>query len=386
MDNNPLIADYYPMIPKEEIRRKSNYKFSFNDFAGVGSSFAVAAAEFAKAAVGIAEQGTAGGEGLYRCVFPKGVTGHLAKFNDGSGYLGAIWGNGLEAQARWIPVDSAAASLAIDPVTIAIAVAMMSINKKLDSIKKTQDEILHFLEQDKESELKGAINSLAEILSQFKYNSENNNWITSHLGTVSLIKVNAEKHIDFYREDVRAKIDDFKRVHIGAQDAKVFDKLQHSFKYYQLCVYLYAYASFSEVLLGKNYKKDYLEYMAKKIQDNAFDYQLDYSNCYGILDDYMKKSLDAKVLKGVGAVSKSLGSAVSKIPVIEKGPVDEALIKAGKALNRKGNKQAEDVMDSFRTYRDAGTRLFVENIETINRLCNKPVEMMFDDNMIYLCA
>jgi hypothetical protein len=33
---------------------------------------------------------TPSNEGIYRCVFPKGVSGHLAAFKDGSGMLGTI--------------------------------------------------------------------------------------------------------------------------------------------------------------------------------------------------------------------------------------------------------------------------------------------------------
>ena len=211
-------------------------------------------------------------------------------------------------------------------------------------------------------------------------------WLTGHLGTISLARIKSEKNIKFYEKDIKGIVNDLRRLHINAQDMKVFNKLQHAFKYYKLSVYLYAYASFAAVLLGKNYNKDYLDDMTKKINEHSYQYQLMYSDCYPILEDYLNASLDAKALKGVGSVSKTIGSAVAKIPVIEKGPVDEALIKAGKALNYHGNRQAKDAMHEFRKNRDAGTGIFVENIEIINTLCNEPVELMFDDNVIYLCA
>ena len=51
--------------------------------------------------------GNSGSRGLYRCVFPKGVTGTLAMAKDGSGALGTIMNDGIVGQARWIPVDKA---------------------------------------------------------------------------------------------------------------------------------------------------------------------------------------------------------------------------------------------------------------------------------------
>ena len=79
-------------------------------------------------AIAEAAKEAAPGEGLYRCVFPEGVTGELAAFKDGSGLLGTIMNEeGIVGQARWIPAEGKSIALAINPVTLAIAVAMMNI-------------------------------------------------------------------------------------------------------------------------------------------------------------------------------------------------------------------------------------------------------------------
>ena len=96
--------------------------------------------------------------------------------------------HGITGQARWIPAEGQSIQFAMDPVTIAVAVAIAGINKKLDSIQKVQEEILQFLHQDKESELEGAVNSLSDILEQYKYNSANELWKGSQLTVVSAIK------------------------------------------------------------------------------------------------------------------------------------------------------------------------------------------------------
>ena len=117
---------------------------------------------------------TGSGEALYRCVFPEGVSGTLAQAKDGSGYLGAIMDDGVAGQARWIPVQPGATTVStvvpFDPVTLAVTVALASVNAKLDKIQETQQQILDFLKRDKESEQVGDLKSLVDILKRYKYN------------------------------------------------------------------------------------------------------------------------------------------------------------------------------------------------------------------------
>ena len=117
MENNGLIhAEYHPSIPRSEIINKSKYRFSLGDLSGLGSGFSVTAAAIAEAA-----KEAAPGEGLYRCIFPKGVTGELAAFRDDSGLLGTIMNEkGIVGQARWIPVEGKSIALAINPVTLGL--------------------------------------------------------------------------------------------------------------------------------------------------------------------------------------------------------------------------------------------------------------------------
>lgn len=181
-ENTSLIkAECFPLIKREDIVGKCKYKLPLDDVSGLGGGFAITAAVITQAVTTSQNNG-----GLYRCVFPEGVTGHLAAFKDGSGLLGTIMNsNGIAGQARWIPAESASVVMQINPVTIALAAAMIGINRKLDSIKAAQEEILQFLHQDKESKLEGALNSLSDILGQYRFNNDNEVWRGSQLIVVS---------------------------------------------------------------------------------------------------------------------------------------------------------------------------------------------------------
>ena len=383
MENDMVLkAEYFPDIPREEIIPVCKHKLPLSEVTTLGSGFAIAAAEISKAAATAPST-----EGLYRCVFPEGVTGHLAAFSDGSGFLGTIMNNnGIAAQARWIPADACAAPLPIDPVTLAIAVAMVSINKKLDAIKEIQQEIIEFLQEDKESKLEGIVNSLSSIMDDYRYNSDNELWLGSRLTNVTAAKTDAEQNIIFYRKQVKKALEKKSWLHSDGKVNKLNDDLQHGFKYYQMSVYIFAYSSFLEVVLGGNYEKSFLDHVIEKISDYSFQYRQDYSDCYEQLEQYSRSSVQTKILEGMGKAGKSVGSAIASIPVINKGILDEALIATGDSLGKISAHNVDKVMSGFRNNRDAGIQLFQESIATINQMSNQPVEVLFDRDNLYICA
>ena len=85
-------------------------KIPFTEIAALGGSFASVAETMA----------TPAAEGIYRCVFPKGVTGTLAMAKDGSGPLGTIMNDGIVGQARWIPVDKAIGPACLKAALVAL--------------------------------------------------------------------------------------------------------------------------------------------------------------------------------------------------------------------------------------------------------------------------
>ena len=121
-------TQYYPFIPRDEIAAKCRFKLKKEDLVSVGGPITALASELGKLAINPSSN-----EGLYRCVFPDGVSGTLAQAKDGSGYLGAIINNGIVGQARWIPAQGSATTIPINPATIAIAITLVGINGKMVS-------------------------------------------------------------------------------------------------------------------------------------------------------------------------------------------------------------------------------------------------------------
>ena len=288
------------------------------------------------------------------------------------------------AQARWVPADTV--PIGIDPITIALAVAMMRIDKKMDEIQDTQEEILHFLQNDKESKIEGEINSLASVLDRYQFNSDNERWCGGQLTVVSNINVNAESSIRFYRKQIIDLLDKQKKIHSERDSRKLIAGVQRAIQYYKLSVYLHAYSAFLEVVLGNNFTKDYIDHILTTLDENAMQFREDYSKCHIVLENYAGSTVQTKVLSSMGSTSKAIGKVISKIPVISKGPIDEVLIAAGEQVIQSSSDKPEKAMKRFQESKDPGIQVFVDALQSMNQICNDPVELFFDEEMLYVCA
>ena len=73
-----------------------------------------------------------------------------------------------------------------------------------------------------------------------------------------------------------------------------------------------------------------------------------------------------------------------KQPVISKGQADEALIAAGDKLGELNASKLRKQMSSLIERQSNTIRPFIENIDTVNELCNKPVQLLVDKENLYI--
>ena len=129
-------------------------KIPFTEIAALGGSFASVAETMA----------TPAAEGIYRCVFPKGVTGTLAMAKDGSGALGTIMNDGIVGQARWIPVDKAIGPACLKAALVAVDEFLIGIGDSIsDAEKKQLEKTMAFFIQYKDSGLTPIAEHIATI-------------------------------------------------------------------------------------------------------------------------------------------------------------------------------------------------------------------------------
>lgn len=318
-----------------------------------------------------------GGSGLYRVAVPEG--GHLAKFKGESAFLGTVMdgGNHISGQARLSPV-------LCDPTLFLVAAALASIDKKLDEIQEIQQEMLDFLKQKEKSVLRGNIKTLGDILEKYKYNYNNAMFKNSNYIKVLDIEQEAEKQIDFHQKQIEVALARKNLIHADRDVKKQMAKVQEGFQEYQIALYLYGFAAFLDVILLENFDGAYLTGVSKKLEDYSFTYRELYTKSYDQIETYSKTSVKSGVMRGLASVSKKTGEGIAKIPVVNKGLLDEAMIGAGDRLKNWQETRTDKKMRGLVGMQNSHVQPFIENINNVNRLYNQPTEMLFDGENLYI--
>jgi len=341
------------------------------------SSWGVAFEPLAQAVQAIVNGGKAK-SGLYYVTVPNG--GSLAKFRKEDAFLGAVLDKNGQVgggQARLNP-------LACDPTMLFMAIALMNVNQKLDSIQEAQKEILEFLEAKERAGLKANLSLLTDILNNYKYNWSNKQYKDSNYMKILDILQESETSILFYQERINKKLEKQSFIHMDKDVKSKMQEISSLLKEYQMASYIYAFASYIGVMLLENFDEGYLTQITKKIENFELTYDEMYQKCYNQIENYSKSSVQSHLLGGIAKASKATGNLVAKIPYINKSQIDEGLIEQGEKLNDFENKRIERTMEYISVFENSSAEIFIENINVVNMLYNKPLNLLVDKENIYL--
>lgn len=360
-----------PLEVKNEISVQTYSKIPLSRLTALGTGF--------EPVVSAIQQVTSHGQatsGFYKVTIPKGT--HLAQFKEKSGFLGtAVGEHGIVGQAQLNP-------LLCDPTMLLVAAALANIDKKLDAIQEVQQEMLDFLTQKEKSALKADLNFLMDIQNNYKYNWNSEKYKAANHAKVLDIRQEAARQIDFYQEQIKKQLGKKALLHSDHDVQKMLEKVQGEFKEYQLALYIYGFAYFLEVVLQENYEKAYLSAIAKRIDEMAFQYREFYSLAYSQIENLSKSSLQAHLFGGLSAINKGAGTAIAKIPGINKPQIDETLIEAGERIGAYKNRRVQTTMQQLLERQSSCVRPFIDNINAVNRLYNEPVTLIFNHDTLYL--
>lgn len=360
-----------PLEVKNEISVQTYSKIPLSRLTALGTGF--------EPVVTAIQQVTSHGQatsGFYKVTIPKGT--HLAQFKEKSGFLGtAVGEHGIVGQAQLNP-------LLCDPTTLLAAAALASIDKKLDAIQEVQQEMLDFLAQKEKSALKADLNFLMDIQNNYKYNWNSEKYKAANHAKVLDIRQEAARQIDFYQEQIKKQLGKKALLHSDHDVQKMLEEVQGEFKEYQLALYIYGFAYFLEVVLQENYEKAYLSAIAKRIDEMAFQYREFYSLAYSQIENLSKSSLQAHLFGGLSAINKGAGTAIAKIPGINKSQIDETLIEAGERIGAYKNRRVQTTMQQLLERQSSCVRPFIDNINAVNLLYNEPVTLIFNHDTLYL--
>lgn len=353
----------------DEEELKGCMSFSLNDLVALGVAF-----KALSSAVCSVVSSSDASEGLYEAVLP--VAGEFAK-NHGAAIAGVVKDNAVLGKTMLKTIRSASSG------SMFMALTILANNKMMKDISKTQREILGFLEMDKQSQLRGDLIILSDIIGDYQHNWDNEGYSNNREMQIIDIKRNAEHNILFYRSMIEKKFQNQPTLHIDTSNLIGF--MRTDFKYYKLSVYLYAFASFLDVLLIGNFDSSYLNSVVYKIERYAQEYELFYKRCMHEAENYASKSVKSRALKGIARMGKFVGRQLSKIPELEDMiKLDDKLTSTSDKVEEYNRKSIDKAMAQFDFVDDCGINVFADKIRLFDKIHNNELHIVFSNDRIYL--
>lgn len=309
----------------------------------------------------------------------------LQAFKDGSGLLGSFRDpvNGF-GQARLHEVAQAPA-MAFSPTSLAMAATLMVVTQKLDSIQQAQEEMFEYLRQRDKAELRGALQALADIARDYRFNWDNATFLQSSHAQVLEIRKQADSLATLQRSQIRGKLKGGPLEIRKAVEARL-DKLIDHLAEYRLATYTHALASFLEPLLSDNVSAPYLRSIAERISAHGVAYRELYTECYEAIETSSRGALDTAALSGISNVGKGLGSFLAQSPLGQLTPVDDALLDAGEAIERINESGTDAPLSKLRRMSSPEVLPLQQGVESLASLHEEPMMIAADSQALYLIS
>ena len=328
------------------------------------------------------------GEPLYRLILPRDLKSSEKLYEKN----GIINGNIISKKTKRIAdranfekVSGVATKTgSVHPAVILIAIAISVITKKLDNIYDAQKEIIEYLKLKEKANLRGNVIVLEEILENYKYNTDNDKYKTNKHIQVQEIKRDAEKSIVFCQELVTKHANKRKLIKTDKNVKEKMEAIKYEFKDYELSLYIFAFASFLEVMLLENFSVGYLKSVYDKICKYADNYKKISTQCFEIIQAESHNTVQSIAVRGAAGFNKGIGKVISKVPKIKDGQVDEKLLETSSKISEYNENRIEDKMKEFTVGEVKCISPFIENIKVVNAIYNEPTDILFDDENIYV--
>lgn len=289
------------------------------------------------------------------------------------------------AEAGPLTATSQAVS-AINPTTMMMAVALYSIEKQLGEIAETQKQILSFLEIKDEAGIEGDLETLTELINNYKHNWDNEIYVQNSHKMVMDIKRTARSNMLTSQKRVAELVASKKLVVGQGQVKSTLSEMEKRFKYYKLALYTYSLASMMEIMLGGNYKEEYITGIKDEIIKLSGNYRELFEKSSLYLEKLGRSAVEANVLKGIGTAGKAVGKFIGSIPLVKEGPVDEFLQDGGANLKKNAIGMEKQAVHQFAALNNSGTQIFVNKMEDMIQIYNHTERICFDNKQIYLVA
>lgn len=369
MANEIMEVQFLPTITETSLKEVKYEKYPIKNLVALG-----VASELILSAIQNLG-GKTGRSGIYRV-----NTNGMEMFKSNGEYIGALKardGGVGGGQARMEP-------LACNPTMLFMSMTLLTIENKLDEIKSIQQEMLDFLKSKERAQTRENLNTLIDVLNNYKFNCDNEKYKTNKHILVQDIKRKSEQSILLYRDLIQNIMCKKELIHSDQEINSKIKKFDEDFKEYQLALYLYSFSSFIEVMLLENFNKNYIIGVRDKITEYEFNYKELYTKCYNNIESSTEKSIQTILTKWLANASKRTGKLISKIPFVSKGKVDELFIDSENSLREISEKRNNKNIHKLIRNSIKRTNPFVESLDKVNVIYNESIDILIDKNNLYL--
>ena len=251
-------------------------------------------------------------------------------------------------------------------------------------IADTQQQIVSFLQNEKEAEIEADVITLTDIITKYKFNWDNERYIASNHKMICDLQRAARKNMI---SSQKAVSDALLSKQLLVADSKVNATLKEMlkrFKYYRLSVYIFSLSSLVEIMLSGNFLEENIRISIDEIEKNSRDYRNLFTKCSKYLEKLSKASIKGNLLNGVGSASDAVGKFIGSIPKVKDGQVDEFLIGQGKKIKKSVIDERQGIIKSFSKVGNPNTRGLITKLNDMVRIYNHTNEIYCDNETVYL--
>ena len=280
-------------------------------------------------------------ENLYELT--NGITLKAAK--EGNGLLRGfeMGSKGVKTQGLFKSVEglntTVTTTMPVNPATMCMAVAIMSIDKKMNRIIELEQSILDQIIAKERAELRNNIDFLSDVLRDYWYNWNNDRFLDGNHVMALQIKKEAGTYIRKYRELIEKNLKINGVIKGDADISKAIKKIARDMNEYQIAVYVYAFASLVEIMLKGNFNSEYLKKVSDRIEDNSIQYRELYTKAYNKLLHKADTTVESQIIGALSSIGKAAGNLAAKSPALDLLDVDDALRHGSKKLSKINDKK-----------------------------------------------
>ena len=374
------LSDWFVADTETDLSRAEVFRMPIEGFATLGPAVAALLPQFRT----VVQTTTVKSDGLYRLA--NKASGDVLKKAKNGNFWGAFkkadGGSRFAQLQKAGPIKAESVTvMPIDPVTLMVAAALFTIERKLDAIEETQKQILVSMEREQEAQIEADVKTLNSTLREFKFNWDKEVFVNGHYKQALDIKRKAEQNLQIYQ----------KKLAEGLKPKNPFAAVSlnpalKDFKYYQISLYIYSLSSFVELMLLGDFREEHIQKIKEEIEERSMTYRTIYNECSVAVEKIADNDAQANIMDGIGGAGKMLGGLIGSIPLIKEGPVDEWLQDVGDGLKKSATGMKKKPVEILSSVSNPGTGIFIEKMDTLNTICNHTEKICFDREQVYLVA